>query len=142
MKGLENKNIYDLNHMVKYLMIYPSNMDKTIFPDGYILLFVCKCMFETFTIRTKPSATSTFKNDSNFSLLKMLSLDPLACLGAEEFIAWMLLTLAICLVLYTYSLVWQAITARLFTRFTIKCEVPLLNASYKQKKARSEMAQK
>lgn len=65
--------------------------------------------------------------------MKMLSLDPLASLGADEFIAWMVLTLFICFLLYMYSLAWAVLVKKLFGRFPIKCEVPSLEASSKEK---------
>ncbi|KAI5192141.1 hypothetical protein NEMIN01_1834 [Nematocida minor] len=73
-------------------------------------------MFETFTIRTKPNETSPFKSDSKFSLMKMLSLDPLRSLNADEFAAWVLLTLFICFVYYMYSLLKASIMKKIFAR--------------------------
>ncbi|KAI5162317.1 hypothetical protein NEAUS03_1983 [Nematocida ausubeli] len=70
-------------------------------------------MFERFTIRTTPSETSRFKGDKHFSLLKMLSLDPIQALNAEEFAAWVGLTLIICLMLYLYSLLKRAIKKKI-----------------------------
>lgn len=70
-------------------------------------------MFDTFTIRTKPYETSPFKSDSHFSLLKMLSLDPLRSLNAEEFFVWIFLTLTLCCIYSAYSLLKGVLRKRI-----------------------------
>ncbi|KAI5174817.1 hypothetical protein NEFER01_0678 [Nematocida sp. LUAm1] len=60
-------------------------------------------MFEGFTIRTERGENSSFFSEQNFSLRRFLSLDPTSTLYAEEFFIWILITLSLLLLQYTYS---------------------------------------
>ncbi|KAI5165848.1 hypothetical protein NEIG_01026 [Nematocida sp. ERTm5] len=71
-------------------------------------------MFERFTIRTKPYETSQFQSDKHFSVMKMLSLDPIGALAADEFTAWIILTLLLCFIFYLYSILKKAAKKRIF----------------------------
>lgn len=70
-------------------------------------------MFDTFTIRTVQKGVSAFWSEHSFSLLKLLSPDPLHLLGADEFVVWVALTLLLALLYYVYSLLHNRVAKRL-----------------------------
>ncbi|KAH9386961.1 uncharacterized protein NEMAJ01_1857 [Nematocida major] len=70
-------------------------------------------MFEKFTIRTKPYETSPFQSEPGFSLLKMLSFDPIGEFSAEECISWAFLTLLGCCIYYFYGVIKKRVSLRI-----------------------------
>ncbi|KAI5190586.1 hypothetical protein NECID01_1027 [Nematocida sp. AWRm77] len=78
-------------------------------------------MFDNFTIRTVQKDTSTFPTERGFSLLKLLSPDPLQFLSSEEFLVLTVLTLFLALLYYIYHVLKRKILKRLSGRRAV-CE--------------------
>jgi hypothetical protein len=74
-----------------------------------LLLFIAagipsEMLFSTFICRTVKIPASMFARDPGFSLMKLLSPDPLGILHLEEFVLWALLTLVLVSGFYFRSL--------------------------------------